>query len=127
MGIRNKVQAKVGKAFDSKLSDAVDSFTGTREVVGEYDPQTGQSSTTITYTGRGVFGSYSVQEADGQHILRTDTKLTALQNEVLLVEDGEATTTPATPIIDDRLQGMKVINVKKDPAGASWTIQLRYS
>ncbi|USZ48131.1 glutamate 5-kinase [Halomonas sp. DN3] len=116
MGIREKVQAKVGKAFDTKLADAVTTFTGSRTVVsGEFDPIEGTyPETTATYSGRGVFGGYSIQEVDDQHIRRTDVKLTALQNEV-----------SDTPTIDDTIDGMLVVNVGQDPAKATWTIQLR--
>ena len=142
MGIRDKVQAKVGKAFDAKLADAVTSFTATRTTVsGQLDPVTGKyPETTVAYSGRGVFGGYSVREVDGQHILRTDVKLTALQNEVTrdsdgsqfvpanddvikawLFTDGAAGVGTATP------QAHDVINAGQDPASATWKIQLRRS
>lgn len=115
MSLKAEIQADIAEAFDSDLADAVTDFTGTREVPGGYDPVSGtNTSTTETYTGRGVFGGYSVQEIDGQHILAADTKLTALQNEVT-----------DTPAIGDDISGLRVLNVGKDPAGATWTIQLR--
>lgn len=123
MGLRDDIQADLAEAFDEEddLADAVTAFTGSRFLPGEYDPATGTSGTTIAYSGRGVFGSYSRQEVDGQHILATDIKVTALQNEVTLDADGS----PATPQIDDTINGLAVINVGKDPAGATWSIQLR--
>lgn len=123
MGLRDDIQADLAEAFDEEddLADAVTAFTGSREVAGEYDPTTGTSTTTVTYSGRGVFGSFRQDEIDGQHILRTDIKVTALQNEVLLDTDDS----PATPKIDDKINGLKVISVGKDPAGATWSIQLR--
>lgn len=115
MGLRDDIQADIAEAFDDDLADAVQSFTGTREVPGEYDPVTGTTpSTTVTYTGRGVFGSYSAMEVDGQHILQTDKRLTALQSEVT-----------DTPQVDDDIDGYRVMNVGKDPASATWSLQLR--
>lgn len=119
--IQDKINAKVPKAFDGKLADAVRSFAGQREVVGEYDPTTGTSTTVVAYSGRGVFGSFRQEETDGQHILSTDEKLTVLQNELTLDSDGS----PATPQVDDELDGKTVKSVGQDPASATWTIGLR--
>ncbi|SEN64934.1 hypothetical protein [Halomonas caseinilytica] len=119
--IRDKVQSKVAKAFDSKLADAVRPFAGQREVVGEYDPTTGTSTTVVAYSGRGVFGSFRREEIDGQHILSTDEKLTVLQSELTLDSDDS----PATPQVDDELDGKTVKSVGQDPASATWTIGLR--
>ena len=129
MGLRDDLQADIAEAFDDAdgLADAVTTFTGSRTTVSDvYDPVTGTyPETTIGYSGRGVFGGYSVEEIDGQHIVRNDVKLTALQNEVLLDSDG----TPAVPAVDDAVSGpdgdYRVISVGQDPAGASWTVQLR--
>lgn len=127
MGMRDDIQADIAEAFDDDLADAVKSFTGTREEAGEYDPATGEAPTEVTeYQGRGVFGAFRQEEIDGQHIRQTDEKLTALQNEVLLLdEQGEATTTPATPQVDDVVDGKKVAVVNQDPAAATWTLALR--
>lgn len=113
--MRAKIQAKVGAAFDRQLADAVQAFAGTRTVPGEYDPVTGTTGgTTVTYEGRGVFGSFRQDEVDGQHIIATDTKLTALQNEV-----GD------TPQVNDDIDGQAVVAVQQDPAAAAWTLALR--
>ncbi|WP_299231709.1 glutamate 5-kinase [uncultured Halomonas sp.] len=118
MGLRDDIQADIAAAFDADLADAVRAFSASREVPGSvFDPTTGTyPSTTETYTGRGVFGGYSAQEVDGQHVLATDVKLTALQNELT-----------DAPKIGDTLDGYRVINVGKDPASATWSIQLRRS
>src|SRR5690606_8178253 len=100
--------------FDDDLADAVSSFAGRRfEPSGPPDPisQT-QPGQTITYTGRGVFGSFGVQVSEALGILRTDIKLTCLQAEV-----------SDTPKIDDDIErgGVKyrVIHAGQDPAAAS--------
>lgn len=124
--MRAKIQAKVGAAFDRQLADAVQAFTGSREVDGSYDPVTGTvTGGTETYEGRGVFGSFKAEELT-QHIEATDAKLTALQNELLLLDDQNAVTeTQAEPRVDDEINGQKVVVVMKDPAGVTWSLALR--
>lgn len=110
----------LGAAFDGPLQDAVKPFQGERVgVEGEYDVETGTTpSSTISYTGRGVFDSYNDYEIQSTQIDITDVKLTCLQEEVT-----------NTPIIDDVIiaQGIRrsVINISPDPADATWVIQLR--
>lgn len=113
MGMRDDIQAEIAAAFDDDLSDAVSAFTGKRP--GEYDPTTQTvPAPTQAFTGRGVFAGYARYEVDGEHVLSTDEKLIALANEVT-----------AEPQIDDVIDGRAVLNVKRDPAGAALTIQLR--
>ena len=127
--IRDKVQTKLSAAYNEKLADAVRSFSGSRESGGEYDPGSGETSPVVTtnYQGRGVFGSFSVEEVDDTHIFRTDVKLSGvLQNELLEVVDGSPTD-PVAPEVGDTVDGYEVINVAADPAAAAWTLQLRKS
>lgn len=129
MGMREEIQAEMAEAFDDPdgLADAVRSLTGTRTVEGEYDPVTGTETegSTLTYTGRGVFGSYSVREVDGSLIETTDEKLLILQNELVVAVDGVPSLTIATPEIGDIISGKRALNVSEDPAKATFTIQLR--
>lgn len=120
MSLRDEITADIADAFDTDLADAVSSFTGKRfEPSGPPDPinQT-QPGETVTYTGRGVFGSYGVEVSEALGILRTDVKLTALQAEV----SGQ-------PKIDDDIEqgGVKyrVIHVSADPANATHVLQIR--
>ena len=124
--IRDKVQSKLSAAYNSKLADAVRSFSGSRESEGEYDPVTGTTpSEAVTYQGRGVFGSFSVEEVDDSHILVTDTKLSGvLQNELVNMVYGKPEG-PITPAVGDTVDGYEVINVSEDPASSTWTLQLR--
>ncbi|WP_151796553.1 glutamate 5-kinase [Acinetobacter soli] len=118
--IRNKIQAKVGKAFDKKLADAVHSFTCERITKSNWDPKTETYlETKESYTGRGVlFGSYSQYEILTLGVLATDKKATVLQNEV-----------SKPPEIDDEwltsLGLFRVIHIQQDPASAVWKCQLR--
>src|SRR5690554_8166506 len=112
--MRSDIQQGIAEAFDGDLADAVRSFTGSREVAGEYDPVTGSTTTTLTYTGRGVFAGYRAELVDEQHILGTDVELTALQNEAT-----------ETPQVDDTINGMTVVRVQQDPAAVTWVLQLR--
>jgi hypothetical protein len=115
MGLRDDITADLAEAFDGDLADAVTEFTAEHTGPAEYDPANGTTTPTVTaYSGRGVFGSYRLDQIDGTLILATDRELTALQAEV---------TRP--PAVGDTIAGMKVVHVDKDPAGVTWTIQLR--
>lgn len=128
MGMREEIQAELAEAFNDPdgLADAVHPFTGQREGEGQYDPVTGVAAPSlITYGGRGVFGSYESKEIDGSLVLATDEKLLILQNELLITENGEATTIAAVPVIGDIIAGKRVMRVSRDPADATFTVQLR--
>lgn len=128
MGMRDEIQAEMAEAFDDRdgLADAVRPLTGTRTVEGEYDPVTGQTSgSTLTYMGRGVFGSYSMREIDGSLIQTTDEKLLVLQSELFVSVGGLPTIAIAAPEVGDIINGKRALNVGTDPADATWTIQLR--
>ncbi|MBW4789130.1 hypothetical protein JQS35_11020 [Alcaligenes faecalis subsp. faecalis] len=120
MGLRDELMADIAEVFDTDLADVVSSLTGSRfEPTGPADPisQT-QPGNTVTYIGRGVFGSFGIQVSEALNILRTDIKLTCLQAEV-----------SNTPKIDDMIERggvkYKIINVAADPASVSWSLQIR--
>jgi hypothetical protein len=79
----------------------------------------------LTYSGRGVFGSYLSKEIDGSLIQTTDKKLLVLQNELFVSAAGVPTAVPAAPAIGDIVNELRVMNVSADPAYATWTMQLR--
>lgn len=122
MGLRDKIQSKLAKAFDSKLSDVVHSFTCKRVVnSGTYNRITGkyENQEILEYSGRGVlFGSYNQYEVQSLGVLETDKKATLLQNEVT-----------AEPLINDEwvtTEGkFKIIFKGQDPAKTIWKVQLR--
>lgn len=118
--MRDKIQTKVAKAFNTKLADAITTFTCQRITQGNWDPVTEESTQTILdYSGRGaLFGSYSQYEVINLGVLASDSKAIVLQNEV----------TEAPKIDDEWLteRGLfRVIYLKPDSAGASYTVQLR--
>lgn len=125
MGVRDKIQSKVAKAFDTKLTDAVNDFTGSYVIEGEVDPVTEEStSETVTYTGRGVLSRYKLNRIDGVNILSGDLKLTALTNEVTDKPKVDHIIT-APDLVTGELQRYKVVTAGTDPAGATYSIQLR--
>ena len=119
--IKNKIQSKVAKAFNTKLADAVTTFTCSKIIYsGEMDFET-QEYPTIgneSYSGRGVFGSYKRDLVKPVDYQVEDVKATVLQNEI-----------NAVPQISDvwvSIDGeFKVLNVGKDPSGSIWVCQLR--
>ena len=120
MGLRDEITADIKDAFNTDLADAVQPFTGIRTVQGEPSIEdiltntVGGNSTTINYSGRGVFGGYSEIEVDGEAIKANDVKLTALQSEVT-----------TRPQLDDVINGYQVVAVNQDAASVTWTVQLR--
>ena len=120
MGLRDEITADIKDAFDTDLADAVQPFTGIRTVQGEPSIEdiltntVGSNSTTINYSGRGVFSSYAEIEVDNESIMANDVKLTALQSEVT-----------TRPQLDDVINGYQVVAVNQDPASVTYTIQLR--
>ena len=120
MGLRDEITADIKEAFNTDLADAVQPFTGSRTVQGEPSIEdiltntVGSNSTTINYSGRGVFGSYSEFEVDGEAIKANDVKLTALQSEVT-----------TRPQLDDVINGYQVVAVNQDAASVTFNIQLR--
>ncbi|MFW2098489.1 glutamate 5-kinase [Acinetobacter sp. ULE_I057] len=118
--MRDKIQSKVAKAFNTKLADAVTTFTCSKEIQsGDFDFET-QTYPTVTveqYSGRGVFGSYKRDLVKPIDYQIEDVKATVLQNEVTGV-----------PQIDDVwVAGVefKVLSISKDPSESIWICQLR--
>ena len=136
------------KAFDNQLRDAVKSFEGSRKSTGgTYDPITDTyvGNTDVTYSGRGVFGSYKIEETQDTQIGLKDVKLTCLQIEVTKIPVyryvdktrfasryyyvaplGDVVTHPKPD--DIVVQGdneYRIIDVKRDPTSSIWIMQLR--
>lgn len=133
MGIRDDIWADVAEAFDEDLADAVQDFSFERVTVGEIDPVTGfpTGGEEVLVSGRGVFGGYSSADMaaasnspNGQHIESTDVKLLALQSEVVN-EDGVMIRPTEGDYITYADGTMRAVRVGKDPASATWAIQLR--
>lgn len=125
MGVRDKLQSKVAKAFDTKLADAVNDFTGSYVIEGDYDPVTEQStSETITYTGRGVLSRYSLNRIDGINIIKGDLKLTALTSEVTDKPKVDHIIT-APDLVTGKQQRYTVVTAGTDPTSSVYSIQLR--
>lgn len=113
--MKQQITKELKQAFDTDLKDAVKSFTAIRHIASDDDWAINHSqSTQSTYTGRGVFSSYHAYEIDGQSITMHDVKLLCLADELT-----------DTPKIDDMIDGKRVLAVGADPAGVSFTVQLR--
>lgn len=124
--MRAKIQSKLGKAFSTKLADAVDTFTCTRKQLVSSNPATGEDTyTEYVYSGRGVlFGSYSKDLVKPIDYRATDSKAVLLQNEV-----KDAAGTLVEPDVNDIwvIEGSnyRVVSYGKDAADATWVAQLR--
>ena len=120
--IKNKIQSKVAKAFNSKLADAVDTFTCSKEIQSgdfDFETQTYPIITVEAYSGRGVlFGSYLKDMVKPMDYQSTDSKATVLQNEV--------TGIPQISDVWATSKGrFRVVNIGQDPTGSIWACQLR--
>lgn len=120
MGMRDEIQSELAQAFDAEdeLADAVTTFTCDRRVLVDSDPINGNVYNTVSYQGRGVFGSYNQQEILTLGVLVTDKKVLVLQNEV-----------SQSPIIGDEWQTsngkFKVMHIGQDPTSSIWVCQMR--
>ncbi|UZA04127.1 glutamate 5-kinase [Moraxella bovis] len=81
MGLNSEITADIANALNTDLADAVTDFTATRQSNDDWVIND-NGTPTEAYTGRGVFGSYSAYETDGQVIGIHDVKLICLQSEV---------------------------------------------
>ncbi|HFV9291452.1 TPA: glutamate 5-kinase [Serratia fonticola] len=127
MGLRDKIQTKLAKAFDGKLADAVNAFTGSYVIQSGWDPVTETGGeTTVTYTGRGVLADYNTERIDGINILAGDIELVALVNEVTDKPAVDHFVT-APDLVTGQQQRYTAKRVEVDPAGVAYSVQLRRS
>lgn len=124
--MRTKIQSKLGKAFSTKLADAVDTFTCTRKQLVSSNPATGEDTyTEYVYSGRGVlFGSWAKDLVKPIDYRATDSKAVLLQNEV-----KDSAGTLVKPDVNDIwvIEGgnYRVVSYGQDPPSSVWTCQLR--
>lgn len=124
--MRSKIQPKLGKAFSTKLADAVDTFTCTRKIPTGSNPATGEDTfTEYVYSGRGVlFGSWAKDLVKPVDYRVADSKAVLLQNEV-----KDSAGTLVEPDVNDIwvIEGgnYRVVSYSQDPSSSVWTCQLR--
>lgn len=120
--IKALLEKHIPKAFDAQLSDAVKPFAGSRKSAATpYDPRNMRRDTvSMNYTGRGVFGEFKAFETENTALEISDTKLTAMQSEVL-----DDTGAPIAIKEGDTINGLQVIEISQDPTSTIWTVALR--
>ncbi|MDI3236717.1 glutamate 5-kinase [Acinetobacter ursingii] len=124
--MRTKIQSKLGKAFSTKLADAVATFTCTRKKLVSSNPATGEDTyTEYVYGGRGVlFGSWAKDLVKPVDYRVADSKAVLLQNEV-----KDSAGTLVEPDVNDIwvIEGgnYRVVSYSQDPSSSVWTCQLR--
>lgn len=113
--MKQEITQELQQAFDTDLADAVKVFTIVRESVVDDDWANNGAivSETIITSGRGVFTGFNSYEIDGETIKRDDVKLIVLQAETAEIK------------LNDKINGMSVINITKDPANVAWFVQLK--
>lgn len=124
--MRSKLQSKLGKAFSTKLADAVDTFSCTRKLLIGSNPATGEDTySEYVYGGRGVlFGSWAKDLVKPVDYRATDSKAVLLQNEV-----KDTSGTFVEPEVNDIwvIEGAnyRVVSYGQEPSSSVWTCQLR--
>ena len=116
MSLRDELQADLAEAFDEVggLADAVSEFEGNHLGDVVYDPvEMEYISTETPFWGRGIFAGYTLWEISSLGIPETDTKLICLANEITRV-----------PVAGDKIEGLAVKSVTRDPVSATLEIQL---
>ena len=113
--MKQEITQELKQAFDTDLADAVKDFVIVRESVADDDWANNSPtvSNTIITSGRGVFTGFNSHDINGETIKRDDVKLIALQAETAEIK------------LNDKINGMVVININKDPADVAWIVQLR--
>ncbi|MGJ8525182.1 hypothetical protein LMG33818_000890 [Halomonadaceae bacterium LMG 33818] len=117
MGLRDRVQGRLAKAFAGPLADAVEAFTGEHKdpSAGHYDPVTETyTGGTTTYKGQGVFDNFAITTLDGVNLKAGDQLLIVLANQV-----------ERKPEVGDTINGYDVKTVNEDPAAAHYECLLR--
>lgn len=115
MSFKSTMWPAFGAALDGVFAEAVTQLTCTYKTTTSWDPATETGGiVTVTYTGRGVMTKYETARIDGLNIQATDTKLIVLANEIT-----------AVPAIGHVINGFMVKNVRPDPAGVHYEVQLR--
>ena len=124
--MRAKIQSKLGKAFSTKLADAVDTFTCTRKKLVSSNPAAGQDVyEEFNYHGRGVlFGSYLKDLVKPIDYRATDSKAVLLQNEVGS-SDGDLVEPEVNDIWVIEGGNYRVVSYGQDPSNSCWFCQLR--
>lgn len=115
--MRAAIQAAVGAAF-AAMSDLKTSVTY-RRGAGSYSPTTGQVTPgATTHTVLGIFFDFESNQIDNVAIRATDKQFLF-----------EASQIAFEPSLTDKIQSGSTVweikNLSKDPAGATWTLQIR--
>ncbi len=115
----NNIQDEIMAEMAGDLIDVSFPFTATRTVQGAYDPDGPPPSTTLAYSGTGIFGlSFTQRDLDVFQVESNDMKA--------IIFKRSATNTPQ---IDDtitwRSTPYKVINIAVIPADNGVVCQLR--
>lgn len=122
MGLYTDITTDIAGAFDSDLSDAVETLTITEFGAASYNPVTGTSTPTETnYTTRGVVTRFINGEIIDEVTLTDSVQILILDSEksVSKFELGMKV------LIGTETQPYKISGVSRDPAKITYTLQCR--
>lgn len=118
MGLRATIAAAAASAFGA-VGDLPVTVTLTR-TANTYDATTGAAATAATtYSTSAILTSFALKEADGIVVLSEDKKA--------IIRQSSLSVTPRVTdtLIDAAGKVHQVVNVRQDPAGATWTLHIR--
>lgn len=118
MGLLSDAQSATAQAFVA-IGDLLTSVTYRHITPGAYNPATGTQTPTVTTQSVSVLlVDYATREIDGQVIQPGDQKALCPQSYL----------SPAPALLDEIVVGSDtwaVVRVAKDPASATWELQVR--
>ena len=124
MGLRETVQKNLGEAFDTTLADAVRSLVFVDPSSSSYDPATGVvTPSALRFPTRGVVEGFTAREVANSNgaIRNKDLQVILLANEV----DAAVLAVGMSMEIVGQAETYSIEQSAPDPAGASWTLQVR--
>ena len=115
MGDLNNIQDEIYAEMQGDLADVSRRFTAKREVMPEFDPSLPYVPSEVTYGGEGIFGlSFTKEDSQLFNIEQGDQKA------ILFKRYSEQ-----EPLLNDEIDGWRVVHIVVIPAGNGWALQLR--
>ena len=122
MGLYDKLQTRLTKAFDGRLKDAITSFEFVNRKNSTYDPSTGVvGDVEQRYASRGVLSSFTKLD-----ISDTGGKIDENDKELLVLDvDMPSVEVETNFKVDVSGKEYLIVDIDVDPAGATHTMRLR--
>lgn len=115
MGDLNNIQDEIYAEMKGDLADVSKSFNAERSIIAEFDPTKPYIPNTLQYSGEGIFGlSFTKEDSQLFNIEQGDQKAIVFKRYC-----------EQEPLLNDVIDGWRVIHIVVIPAGNGWALQLR--